>query len=140
MSFVAVAVGTMAVTTLYSGYSAYQSGKQQSKLLKEQGELQLQEGLFEASRVRDEGRRFQQEQMMQYIGAGVEIKGTPLLVMAETVARAEEEAKATERRGYAQESFAAKQGSIAVNQGRAALIGSIGSAIGGGASTYRALK
>jgi hypothetical protein len=135
-----VATAVVAATAIYSGVSSYQSGKKQEKLMKEQGALQLQEGLFEAKRVRDEGYRFEQEQMMQYIGAGVEIKGTPLLVMADTMARAEEEAKATERRGYALESFAAKQGSIAVNQGRAALIGSIGSAVGSGAGVYKALK
>jgi hypothetical protein len=135
-----VAVGVTAATAIYSGVSAYQSGKAQAKLQKEQGALQREEGLFEASRVRDEGYRYSQEQMMQYIGAGVEIKGTPLLVMADTVAKAEAEAKATERRGYALEEFASKQAKITSNQGRAQLIASIGSAVGSGASTYKALK
>lgn len=134
------ATAVVAATAIYSGVSSYQSGKASAKLQKEQGALQLEEGLFEAGRVRDEGYRYQQEQMMQYIGAGVEIKGTPLLVMAESVAKAEEEAKATERRGYALESFAAQQAKITTNQGRAALIGSIGSAVGAGTGTYKALK
>jgi hypothetical protein len=134
------ATAIAAGTAIYSGVSAKQAANKQAKLQKEQGALQLQEGLFEAGRVRDEGYRFSQEQMMQYIGAGVEIKGTPLLVMAESVAKAEEEAKATERRGYALENFAAQQAKITTSQGRAALIGSIGSAVGAGSGTYKALK
>lgn len=134
------ATAVVAATAIYSGVSSYQSGKASAKLQKEQGALQLQEGLSEAARIRDEGYRFQQEQMMQYIGSGVEIKGTPLLVMAESVANAEAEAKATEKRGYAQQSFANQQAKITVNQGRAALIGSVGSAVGQGAGVYKALK
>lgn len=134
------ATAVVAATAVYSGVSSYQSGKASAKLQKEQGALQLEEGLFEASRVRDEGYRYQQEQMMQYIGAGVEIKGTPLLVMADTVAKAEEEAKATEKRGYALEEFASKQAKITTSQSRASLIASVGNAVGVGSSTYKALK
>lgn len=134
------ATAVVAATTTYSGVSSYQSGKKQAKLQKEQGALQLEEGLFEAARVRDEGYRYSQEQMMQYIGAGVEIKGTPLLVMADTIAKAEEEAKATEKRGYALENFASQQAKITTNQGRASLIASIGNAVGVGTSSYKALK
>ena len=141
MSMVAIGLTAVSVgTSLYAGYSAQKSSKKQASLMEQQGEVQKEDALREAARIRDEGYRFKQEQGMAYISSGVELVGTPLLVMAETAKMAEEEARATEKRGYAQGDLANAQAKITRNEGKAQMIASIGNAVGSGVSTYRAAK
>ena len=141
MSWIAVGVTAVSVgTSLYSGAQANKAAKKQAALQEEQGQIQLQEALVEAAQIRQEGERTKQEQMMQYIGSGVEIQGTPLLVMAETTKLANTEAVATEKRGYAQGDLANAKAKITRSEGKAQMIASIGSAVSSGATTYKALK
>lgn len=137
MSFVAVALGTVsAATAIYSGVQANKSAKKQASLMEEQGQLQYEDNLRESERILDEGRKFQQEQLMAYISSGVEIQGTPLLTLAETEKNVAEEAEYTVKHGLSQKSLAEKQAKITKSEGKAALIGSIGNAIGSGVGTY----
>lgn len=138
MSWIATAV--VVGTTVYSGYQANQSAKKSASLQEQQGALNRDEALQEASRIRDEGFRFKQEQMMQFVGAGVEITGTPLLLMRETEIQANAEAAATEKRGYAESDLANANAKITRSEGRAQLISSLGSAVSSGIGTYSAAK
>ena len=141
MSWIAVGVTAVSVgTSLYSGAQANKAAKKQAALQEEQGQIQLQEALVEAAQIRQEGERTKQEQMMAYIGSGVEIQGTPLLVMTETTKLADTEAAATEKRGYAQGNLANAQAKITRAEGKAQMIASIGSAVSSGATTYKAIK
>ena len=140
MSFVAIAVGVSAVATVGSGYMAYQSGQAQQGLMEKQGQLQYEDSLREAKLITDEGYKFQQEQMMAYISSGVEIQGTPLLTLADTKAAYTEEAEYTVKSGKSQRSLSQATGKIDANEGKAALIGSIGQAVGSGVGVYGALK
>lgn len=135
-----VAIGLTAVSvgsSLYGGYAANQSAKKQASLMEQQGALQRDEALQEAARIRDDGYRFKQEQMMQYIGSGVEVQGTALLVLAETTSLAEAEAQATERRGYAESDLANANAKITKSTGKAQMLASIGTAVSSGVSTYK---
>jgi hypothetical protein len=120
---------------LYSGISAYKSSKKTASLMEQQGQIQFAESRVEAYRMRDEGRRLQQEQMMAYISNGVEISGTPLLVMAETVSMSDFEAAAEEKRGQAAADLANANAKITRSEGKAQMISSIfkagGSLLGG---------
>jgi hypothetical protein len=137
MSFVAVAVGTVAVgTAVYSGVQANKSAKKQGQLQEQQGMLLQEEAMAEADRISNEGYRFKQEQMMQYIGSGVEVKGSALLVLADTTRLAEADAEATRRRGNAQMDLASGQAKVTTSQGKAALISSFGQAVSSGVSAY----
>lgn len=138
MSMVAIGLTAVSVgSSLYSGVAANKSAKKQASLMEQQGALQRDEALREASRIRDEGYRFKQEQMMQFIGSGVEVQGTPLLVLAETTSMAEAEARATEKRGYAESDLANANAKITRSMGKAQMIASIGSAVGSGVSSYK---
>ena len=125
-----------AASAIYGGISAKKSADKQSSLMEQQGQLQYEDALREADRILDDGRRFQQEQMMAYISSGVEISGTPLLVLSETQKLAAEEAAWTETHGVNERSLSQAQAKITKSEGQAALIGSIGSAIGSGVGTY----
>jgi hypothetical protein len=128
----AVSVGT----ALYSGYSANKSAKKQASLMEQQGQLQYEDALREGARIRDEGYRTQQKQVMEYIGSGVEIVGTALLVATETERLAEEEAYWTEKRGASQSDLANANAKITRSEGKAAMIASVGQAVGAGVNTW----
>lgn len=117
-------------STLYAGYSANQQGKATNKLLGEQGSLSQQDYYRQAALTRDEGYRVKQQQVMDFIGAGVEIQGTPLLMMLETEKKANAEADYLEGTGNAMSGLYKAKGKIAANEGKAALISSIGSSAG----------
>lgn len=141
MSWIAVGVAAVSVgTSLYSGAQANKAAKKSASLQEEQGQLQQQEAMVEAAQIREEGERTKQEQMMAFVGSGVEIQGTPLLLMAETTKLANTEAAATEKRGYAQGNLANAQAKITRSEGKAQMIASIGNAVSSGATTYKALK
>lgn len=141
MSMVAIGLTAVSVgTSLYAGYSAQKSAKKQASLMEEQGALQRDEALREAARIRDDGYRFKQEQGMAYISSGVELAGTPLLVMAETSKLAEAEAAATEKRGYAESDLSNAQAKITRSEGKSQMIASIGQAASSGVSTYKVAK
>jgi hypothetical protein len=127
-------------TSLFGGFSAKEAADDSASLQKQEGKLKRDELFREAARIRDEGFRFKQEQMIQYVSSGVEITGTPLLLMQETSIMAEAEAKATEDRGTAIQDLANANAKITKKQGKAALISSIGNAVSGGVNTYRAAK
>jgi hypothetical protein len=93
--------------------------------MREQGALEQEEAYREASRIRDDGKRFAQEQEMAYISSGVEMVGTPLLMLAETESMAEAEALATEKQGRNRSYYANKSADITASEGRAQLISSI---------------
>lgn len=137
-----VAIGTTVVvgTTLYSGYQAKKSADSSSKLQEAQGQLLYDESLVQAVLIKDDGQRFKQEQMMSYVGAGVEIQGTPLLLLKETQKASEFEAAQTVKRGKAQMDLANANAKITRAEGKAKLIASIGNAVSGGISTYSAAK
>lgn len=126
-----------AANSIYQGVSANQSAKGEASLMRQQGELERAESYREAARLRDEGYRFKQVQMMAYISSGVEIQGTPLLVMGETSSMAEYEAKAEESRGDAALSLASANAKIRKREGRAELISGI---VGAGTSLGKAFS
>jgi hypothetical protein len=132
----AVAVGT----SLYSGYSAKQSSKKQASLMEAQGALQREEAYIDADLILNDGKRFKNEQAMAYISSGVEVQGTPLLLMRETEIESEYEAYRKRKQGDAQMNLANTQAGITRSEGRAQMIASIGNAVGSGVNTYRAAK
>jgi hypothetical protein len=131
-----IAAGTVAGLQIYSGVQANKMAKKQASLIEQQGALQKEEALQEAAMIRDEGKRFRQEQLMQYVSSGVEIQGTPLVVMAETAKMADVQAKAVEKRGYAMADLANANAKITRSQGKAEMIASFGKAVSSGVSTY----
>ncbi len=131
---VAAVVGTVAnvAGSIFGGVSAQQESKSRSDLLKERGELEFLESLKEAERVGRQFEKFEKRQSLQFTKAGVELSGTPLLVLEETRQERREQIAAIERGGRAAQRFATLEARAERRRGRNALISSFfeaGSAI-----------
>jgi hypothetical protein len=124
------ALALTALSTLYSGYAANKSAGDQAALTREQGALQQEDYNFKASLALDEGYRVRQQQAMDYIGAGVQIQGTPLLMLLETKRKTEIESAQIRRTGSNVNLLAQKNATVKSNEGRSAMISSLFSAAG----------
>lgn len=120
----------LAASALYSGYSSMQASGNEAKLLQVQGETSQADYEHQAYLALDEGYRLRQTQAMQYIGGGVELQGTPLLMLAETKRRTEVEAGWIRRTGRNTNIITQEKANITKGEGRSAFISSIFSAAG----------
>ncbi len=120
--------------SLYSGIASYQISKGQSSMLEEQGALAKEDYDRQAKAVRDDAYRLRQKQTMDYISMGVEIQGTPLLLMKETEIQSEYDASYLEEVGARVESLYKKRAKIARQEGVAALVSGI---MGGGGALMK---
>ena len=114
-----------AAATVFSGYQAKRSADKNASLLREQGLLAQTDYEKQARIALDEGYRRRQQQTMDYIGAGVEIQGTPLLMLAETAKKTETQARELRTTGRNSRNLYNRRAKISRSEGRAAFISSI---------------
>lgn len=115
---------------IYAGYSAYKSAFSEASLLEEQGALTRDDYYKQAALVRDEGHRLRAKQTMEYVSAGVEVAGTPLLVAKETLSRSYARAYSYEKTGVAAMNLYNRKAQTTRNEGKAALISGVLSGAG----------
>ncbi len=120
----------MVAGTLYSGYSAYQSGQEQKDQYREQAAIARQEAETQATQKDTERRKTLAQQRMAYLANGVSISGTPLTVGEETSKEYQTEIDALRTSGANQYGSLMKQGASAANSGRTKLITSLFSSAG----------
>lgn len=125
MFWLAAAAGTKIAGGLISGVSAMSAANKEAALTVDQGLISRNDYYRQAAITYDEGYRLQHKQEMEYIGAGVEIMGTPLLVMAETISKTEKERDWLKSRGDKEYDLAKLKARNLKNQGKAALVSSI---------------
>jgi len=118
----------LAGADVFSGFSSYFSGKRVASVLDQQGALTQNDYYRQANLVREEGHRFRAKQTMQYISSGVEVVGTPLLVMKETMTKAAAKARALEVSGRNANKMYKMKASQAKEEGMASLISGVLSA------------
>lgn len=111
--------------SLYSGISAYGIAQNSASLLEQQGVLARDDYTRQAVLIRDEGFRTRAKQTMQYISAGVEIAGTPQLVLKETLLLANARATSYDVTGRNLEGLYRQKAAITREEGRAELVGGI---------------
>jgi len=128
MGATGILLAISAVTTIGSGIAANKASQKQSDLLQEQGQLQKQEADAEAARVRENNRKDAAQQKLRFLKSGVTLAGSPSLVLTETRDIGDEFATSVERRGAAEKAKSRSQAAVARQQGRGALLGSIGGA------------
>ena len=121
----AIGLALLAVSSLVSGYTNMKSSQTQSMFESLQGEATKLDYEHKAYLVLDAGYRLRQQQAMEYIGAGVEIQGTPLLMLKETARRTEIEAESTKRTGGNINTIAQMNAVTTRNEGRSGMISSI---------------
>lgn len=107
---------------IYAGVSAYQSALGQASLLEEQGSLTRDDYFRQANLVREEGHRFRAKQTMDFISAGVEIVGTPQLVLKETLSKSTAKAGSLDVTGANYEKLYKRKADITRNEGMASMI------------------
>lgn len=129
-----------AVAAIASGVMQNQAAQKQAKLIREQGDIQKQEALRAAGQQREATRKFQERQILAFTKNGIQIQGSPLLLLNETMTKGNEEAAAIESRGYALERLADGNAAVTKTQGKAALVGSFGQAASYGIQSYAAMK
>lgn len=113
------------LASLYGGITAYSNSLEMASLLEEQGALVQGDYNRQAALVRDAGYRTKQKQLMEFVSSGVEIQGTPLLVLRETGKKAEAVAGSYEFTGQQYSDLYKKKAKITKSEGKAELISSI---------------
>lgn len=108
-----------------SGVSSAISGLQSASLLEEQGALTKDDYYRQAALVKEEGFRARSKQTMEYISSGVEIVGTPQLVLKETLSKSFAKATSLEVTGRNYARLYNKKANQSKSEGMASLISSI---------------
>jgi len=111
--------------SLFSGISSYMSGMDSASLLEEQGALSQDDYYRQAALTVEKGSRLRSKQTMEYISAGVEIAGTPQLMLKETLSKSRVEAAALRTTGDNVRRLYNRKAEIQENESRSSLIGGI---------------
>ena len=132
-----IAAGVGAVTKLAGSLFQSHENEKYGDSIVHQADIALQEAKYEASLIREDGRKFAAEQSLQYIGAGFELGASALLTLDETRTRANEYADSVVRRAEAQYGLAVSQKKRIKRESRAQVISSL---ISGAGSIIGAIK
>lgn len=132
MSLLLAGAAISAIGQIYSGVSSMNAANQTAKDLRVQGQITYNESLRTAAMIEEEGTKFAASQSLQYIGSGVELAGSALVTIAQTMKYARTEAEAVRSQGRAQRDLYYTKAQRTENEGRASLV----SGIIGGASKF----
>ena len=111
--------------SIYGGISALGAANENASLLEEQGALVRGDYARQAALVREDGARTRAKQTMEYISAGVEVIGTPQLVLRETISKSMAKAGALDVTGANYSKLYNKKAQITRNEGQAALVSGV---------------
>jgi hypothetical protein len=111
--------------SLFGGYSSFISNYESASLFEEQGALTRDDYFRQASLTREQGDRIRAKQTMEYVGAGVELAGTPMLMLKETMSKARAKARSQEITGINTERLYNKKADIQKEEGMSSLVSSI---------------
>jgi hypothetical protein len=106
---------------IFAGISALNSANEMASLLEEQGSLTKDDYFRQASLVKEEGKRVRAKQTMEYVSSGVEMVGTPLLVLKETLSKSMAKAGALETTGKNYQNLYNRKADITKNEGMSTL-------------------
>jgi len=110
---------------MYAGYHTREAMFGEASLLEQQGSLARDDYYKQAALIRDEGHRLRSKQTMEYISSGVEVVGTPLLVLRETLSRSYARAYSYEKTGEATKQLYDRKATIMRKEGKAAFVSSV---------------
>lgn len=123
-----------------SGFMQYSQQKKADKAAKQaafaEAALMEEDAKRAALQEKIEAEKARKQQKMAYLASGVDLVGSPLLVMEETRNKGEENAKNIIDSAAARASLTRQQGSVK----RASLVGTMADTVGGLTSTYTNYK
>jgi hypothetical protein len=96
---------------------------EEARLLERQGDIALEESMAEGEQVAREGAHQREQQALNYQHQGVQLDGSPMLVLEETRRLVKQEVDAILRRGNNQSDLNRRRAMITRNEGRASLLG-----------------
>lgn len=123
--------------SIYGGISAYQSGQQQGKLMRQQGDLLAQNAAANAQIQADSVRKTAARQKLEFLANGIDFSGSAVLTTQDTLDKGQKYVNSVMDQGTAQQKLAYGNATVEENKGRAALIGSFGTAAAGTFSAYK---
>lgn len=116
------AVATMAVGQIVQGRNAARMAEMEAAFAESEAQRVREAAGFEERRLRSEADDLSAAQRMGFLASGVELEGTPLLVLADTREEVELDAMALRSTASASEARAMASGAISRQRGRAAQI------------------
>lgn len=126
----AVMMAVQAVSSIAGGMAKQSAGEKEARALEGQGLLAEQESAVDAQIHATQVRKFAANQKSAFLKNGVTLDGSPLAVLEDTRKSGQEEVNAIMRSGAAKAQLYRDRAEITRSEGRAALIGGIGSGIG----------
>ena len=135
----AIAHGISGLGSLMSGFSNMGSAGSEAEALEQQGALALEEARINAQQRAREGREFKASQSVQFAGSGVQIAGSPALVLARTHELNRQEVDAIMRRGQAVSDLYNDRAKSMRSKGRNSMLGGLLSAGVSGFNAYGAM-
>jgi len=131
-----VSLVASSATQIAGGFQARDAAREEAGLQEDQARLASFEAEEEADRVSEENRKFGARQRLLFLKAGVDLAGSPLLILEETRVEGEKEVRAIRRRGAAQLGLGMRRAGITRRKGRAALIAGISGGISSATTGY----
>ncbi len=114
-----------AAGSIYTGITSFTASKEVAADLRFEGNVLSREAERTSNIILLEGRKFAAGQSIQYLGSGVQLAGSALITIAQTVKFSEAEAGAVTARGIATEKLMRRKAGRIEAEGRAALVGGI---------------
>lgn len=133
------ATALTAAGTAYTGIQQYQAGKASERAEKDAAAAAQQKAKFDEQAHRERVRKMISSQRAAYGGSGVDLEGSPLLVLEDTAGQGELDALAIRYGGSVDAAQHRAKGRIYGKQGTAALVSSgisAGSSLLSGGSKY----
>ena len=118
---------------IYTGITTFKAAQEVASDTRFQGDLLYRESIRTSNIIVEEGKKFAAGQSLQYIGSGVQLAGSALVTIAQTVKYSETEASAVRAKGAATRELAYRSAKRKESEGRASLVGGI---IGGISSIF----
>ena len=129
-AFGIIAKGIAAAGAAYTAYSTHQTAKYNEKVAEQQAQQVTAKAKYDADLHRQRVQRLLSKQRALYGKSGVEMSGSPLLVMEDTIEQGEIDALAIQYGGDVESARARSQANLYKMQGRSAIVG--GAARSGG--------
>lgn len=126
------AAGASSFLSLWAGFVGFGAGEAASEIHKSRARMILRETEARADRHVERSRRFEATQSVTMLKGGIELKGSPLTILAETRRIAAEDLSALRAQGRAAALDEKLAASRARARGRAAFLSGVSSAISTG--------
>lgn len=107
---------------LFAGLLGFMGGQEQAGIFESRARLLRAEAEADAQRFAEEARMFKKRQKLAFLKSGVDLTGSPLEILDETVRVSAENISAIRARGRAQALTETTRARVARAQGRGALI------------------